>query len=253
MVFTHSNLERFAAVLSLPVENQADEIYPSHTRSHAELRKRFCHKRREAFTHHLLFITLTGRRIWLSVLYTFGRLKKMSHVQMTPILASTRSVFFQQYNFDFDPLATLYGEFRHMAKGRKWRQGSNSKKFEKAWNQCFGPDIPVGYDIDKRAFPVGAHIATDDAVSSLMRSVQSLSLEGRSNGNRRAERANLDFTSYYGSDADITEKWQTLCHDYGIDPVPTSIKQCKKVQPLPLKLESPSVVPADASISFIRL
>ncbi len=68
LVFTHSNLTRFATVLSLPVENQADDTYPPHTCSHAELRKRFCHKRREAFTHHLLSITLTGRRIWLSVL-----------------------------------------------------------------------------------------------------------------------------------------------------------------------------------------
>ena len=177
----------------------------------------------------------------------------MSHVQMTPILASTRSVFFQQYNFDFDPLATLYGEFRRMAKGRKWRQGSNSKKYEEGWHQCFGPDIPVGYNIDKRAFPAGAHIATDDAMSSLLRSVQSLHLERRSNGNARAQRANVDFTSYHGSDADITEKWQTLCQDCGIYPVPRSIKQCKKVRPLVLKLKTPSVVSANASVSFIRL
>lgn len=172
---------------------------------------------------------------------------------MTPILASTRSVFFQQYNFDSDPLATLYGKFRRMAKGRKWRQGSNSKKFEEGWHHCFGPDIRVAYNIDKRAFPVGAHIATDDAMSSLMRSVQSLHLERRSNGNIRAEMANLDFTPYYSSDADITEKWQTLCQDYGIDPVPTSIKQCKKMRPLVLKLKTPSVVSANASVFFLRL
>ncbi len=258
MVFTHSNLTRFATVLSLPVENQADDTYPPHTCSHAELRS---FHTPFAFHHAGRSTNLaigppatTGQKPGIRSRYTFGRLKKMPHVQMTPVLASTRSVFFQEYNFDFDPLATLYGEFRLIAKGRKWRQGSNSKKFEKAWNQCFGPDIPVGYNIDKRAFPVEAQIATDDAVSSLMRSVQSLHPEeGRSIGNRRAERANLEFTSYYGSDADIIGKWRTLCHDCGIDPVPTSITQCKKVQPLPLKLTTPSVVPADASVSLIRL
>ena len=46
---------------------------------------------------------------------------------MTPILASTRSTFFQQYEFDFDPCATLHTDFRRLAKLRKWKQRSNSK------------------------------------------------------------------------------------------------------------------------------
>ena len=46
---------------------------------------------------------------------------------MTPILASTRSTFFQQYEFDFNPCATLHTELRRLAKLRKWKQGSNSK------------------------------------------------------------------------------------------------------------------------------
>ena len=45
-------------------------------------------------------------------------------VVMTPILASIKSVFFQQYDFNFDPCVTLHTEFRRLAKFRKWKQGS---------------------------------------------------------------------------------------------------------------------------------
>lgn len=98
---------------------------------------------------------------------------------MAPILASIRSTFFQQYNFDFDPCATLHTEFRRLAKFRKWKQGSNSKIFEKAWDQCFGLEIPVGYNIDKRESLVGAQYDMGNKdLSSVLRSLQSLDLEG---------------------------------------------------------------------------
>jgi len=152
---------------------------------------------------------------------------------MTPMLASTRSAFFQQYKFDFDPLATLHIEFRRLAKIRNWKQGSNSRIFEKAWSQCFGSEVPVGHNIDGMESRVGAQYGTDNEdFLSMLRSLQSLDLEGGTNKKARVRRAGTEFASHYGSDARVTERWQALCQDCGVNPVPSSINQCKKVQPL---------------------
>ena len=149
---------------------------------------------------------------------------------MAPILASTRSAFFQQYDFDFDPCATLHIEFRRLAKFRKWKQGSNSKIFEKAWDQCFGLEVPVGYNIDERESLVGAQYDMDNKdFFYVMHSLQSLNLEGETKKRARARRVGMEFASHYGSDACVTERWQALCRDCGINPVPPSITQCKKV------------------------
>ena len=149
---------------------------------------------------------------------------------MAPILALTRSAFFQQYDFDFDPCATLHTEFRRLAKIRKWKQGSNSKTFEKAWDRCFGSEVPVGYNIDERRSLIGAQYDMDNKdFSSVMHSLQSLDLGGGKK--KRARRVGVEFASHYGSDARVTERWQALCRDCGINPVPPSITQCKKVQP----------------------
>lgn len=150
---------------------------------------------------------------------------------MTPMLASARSAFFQQYDFDFDPRATLHSEFRRLAKIRKWKQGSNSRIFDKAWNQCFGSEVPVGHNIDEMESRVGTQYGTDDEdFSSMLRSLQNLDLEGGTKA--KIQRAGTEFASHYGSDARVTERWQALCQDCGVNPVPSSIKQCKKVQPL---------------------
>ena len=152
---------------------------------------------------------------------------------MTDILAWTRSAFFQQYEFYFDPRATLLTEFYRLAKIRKWKQGSNSKIFEKAWNQCFGLEVPVGYNIDGRKRPNGAQCGTDNQdFSSMLHSLQSFEFEGGTKKKAKARRVGEEFASYYGSDAHVTEKWQELCQDCGVNPVPPSISQCKKVQPL---------------------
>ncbi len=152
---------------------------------------------------------------------------------MALISASTRSTFFQQYNFDFDPCATLHTEFRRLAKFRKWKQGSNSKIFEKAWDQCFGSEVPVGCNIDQGESLVGAQYDTDNKeFSCVLRSLQSLDLDRGTKKRARVRRVGTEFASHYGSDASITERWQALCRDCGINPVPSSISQCKKVQPL---------------------
>ncbi len=108
----------------------------------------------------------------------------------------------------------------------------NSKIFEKAWNQCFGSGIPVGYNIDRRESCFEAEYGTDDeGFSSILRSLQSLDLGG-TNKRARIRRVGTEFASYYGSDARVTERWQALCQDCGVSPIPPSINQCKKVQPL---------------------
>jgi len=154
---------------------------------------------------------------------------------MALILASTRSAFFQQYNFHFNPHATLHTEFRRLAEDRKWKRGSNSKLFEKAWGHCFGPEVPVGCNIDRRESRTGAQHGTDnDEFSSTLHSLQSLGLEGGATKRApRVQRVGAEFVSYYGNDAHVTERWQALCQDCGVNPVPPSIKKCKKVQPLP--------------------
>jgi hypothetical protein len=151
---------------------------------------------------------------------------------MTHILASTRWAFFQQYGFDLNPRATLHTEFRRLVNVRKWKQGSNSKKFEKAWMQCFGSEVPVGYNVDGRGSRSRAPYSADNEdFSSVLGSLQSFDLGGRTQ-KARVRRVGAEFASNYGSDARVTERWQELCQDCGINPVPPSINQCKKVQPL---------------------
>ena len=151
---------------------------------------------------------------------------------MAAILASTRSVFFQQYNYDFEPRATLCAEFYRLAESRKWKRGSNSQKFEKAWDQCFGPDIPVGCNIDRKEDYIRAQYATDHPdFSSMMRALQSLDLEGRTTKRTvKTQRVVTEFAAHYGSNDRVIEKWQALCQDCGVNPVPSSIQQCKKVR-----------------------
>ena len=141
---------------------------------------------------------------------------------MALILASTRSAFFQQYDFPFNPRATLHTEFCRLAKNRKWKQGSNSKIFEKAWDHCFGPEVPVGCNINRRESHTGAqHGMDDDDFFSMLRSLQSLDLKGGTTKRKgRVQRVEPEFALHYGSDAGITEKWQALCQDCGVNPVP---------------------------------
>lgn len=150
------------------------------------------------------------------------------------MLASTRSAFFQQYNFDLNPHATLHTEFHRLANFRKWKQGSKSEKFEKAWMQCFGSKVLVGRNIDGRESRVTAPNGTGNGkFSSMLGSLQSLNLEGgRKKRKARVQRVGAEFASNYGTDAGVTESWQELCQDCGVNPIPPSITQCKKVQPL---------------------
>jgi len=78
-----------------------------------------------------------------------------------------------------------------------------------------------------------AQYGTDNEdFSSMLRSLQSLDLEGGTNKKARVRRAGTEFASHYGSDARVTKRWQALCQDCGVNLVPSSINQCKKVQSL---------------------
>ena len=146
--------------------------------------------------------------------------------------ASTQSAFFQQYEFDFHPRASLYREFVRFADTRKWKEGSKSKKFEKAWRECFGPDVPVGRNVDKRTSRVGAQQSADEGeFSSLLCGLQNLDLEKRASKTViRKTDVEPEFNMYYGTDASVKARWQELCQDCGVDPLPITITKCKKVQ-----------------------
>jgi hypothetical protein len=76
------------------------------------------------------------------------------------------------------------------------------------------------------------HIADDDVVS-LLRDFQHLDLGIRVTKKRiRHKDVGPEFASYYGINDCVKEGWQALCRDCGVDPLPSSIKKCKKVQPL---------------------
>ena len=119
-----------------------------------------------------------------------------------------------------------------MARSRNWKQGPKSKKFENAWSQCFGTEIPVGCKIGREESYIGAQYATDEAdFSSMLHALESLGLEGGTTKRvTRAQRVATKFASHYGSNDSVIEKWQALCEDCGINIVPPSIKQCKKVE-----------------------
>ena len=140
---------------------------------------------------------------------------------MAHILASTRSAFFEKYDFSIDPNASLYNEFDRLAKDRNWKQRSKKRLFENAWCDCFGPDVPVGCNIDKGKYHVQE---AEDDLLSVLHKFQNLDLAGRA-----PKRVHVEFTSFYGSDANNLEIWQTLCEDCGVNRVPVSISKCKKV------------------------
>ncbi len=149
---------------------------------------------------------------------------------MAIILASTRSTFFNSYEgFQFNPLAPLYAEFRRLAKSRGWKQGSNSKVFDRAWTSCFGHDVPVGQNIDRVEIAHTGDDSDDGDEASLLARLQGLNLNDTKAVKISSARVEGEFTSHYGTDASKLEKWQNVCLDCGISPAPTSITQCKKV------------------------
>ncbi len=125
---------------------------------------------------------------------------------------SAMSSFFDQYpGFQHNPQASLFHDFKRLAAYRGWTQGSKSQKYEKAWRTCFGPDVPV------RQEPTG--IAQEPHQRRRKAAVW---------------RVARDFDTYYGSDASKKEKWQQVCRDCGLAPIPSSIKKCKEIQRHPV-------------------
>ena len=142
--------------------------------------------------------------------------------------APTRSRFFDKYDFEYHPQATLYAEFLRLAKTRGWKQGSNSKAFDKAWKECFGSEYPGGFDINHDQ-GMQRDQGQDDTLA-LSTQFQSLNLRERlTKREKKLRQATWEFTGYYGSDQDVLSMWQMLCRDCGIEQDPSSIKGCKKV------------------------
>jgi hypothetical protein len=59
---------------------------------------------------------------------------------------------------------------------------------------------------------------------------QGWSKKNKKQKHREADYWATQFEVYYGADATKLEKWQELCKDVGIEPIPPSIKKCKKVR-----------------------
>ena len=98
--------------------------------------------------------------------------------------AVARSAFFERYEFEIDPGATLYKEFCRLARFRHWKQGSNSQIFEKAWIRCFGSDVPVGVNVDRRQ----AQVEEDDGFTTMLDRLQRLDIqEGLTKKERKAQ------------------------------------------------------------------
>lgn len=143
--------------------------------------------------------------------------------------AQARSVFFEKYDFQYRPQASLYAEFHRLAGKRGWKQGSNSKAFEKAWKECFGSESPVGSSINHQQ-DVQRERGQDEPLAVLAQ-FQSLDLGGGlTKRERKLKQASWEFTGFYGSDEGVLSKWQMLCRDCGIETDPPSITQCKKVR-----------------------
>ncbi|KAL8792191.1 MAG: hypothetical protein Q9195_005213 [Heterodermia aff. obscurata] len=139
-------------------------------------------------------------------------------------LASIRLSFFEKYEFGIRNGFGIYDEFERLARTRNWRRGSKSRKYEKAWRECFGDDVPVGTMVE------GSDMngEEEDELAQLLSELENLDLQG----GRREERLRhvaQQFTTYYGMDDRVLESWQALCQDCGIDGHFTSIRKCKKV------------------------
>lgn len=77
----------------------------------------------------------------------------------------------------------------------------------------------------------GTRSTPDDGVLSLVHGIQHLELGTRPTKRIRHKEVEPEFASNYGTNESVKEKWQAFCQDCGIDPLPSSIKKCKKVQP----------------------
>lgn len=144
---------------------------------------------------------------------------------MAPIPASTKPQFFERYDFGFDPRASLYAEFLRLAESRKWQEGSKSKKFESAWSECFGHNVPVNATEMEPC-----HSSDDEGLSSLLRNMQKLDI-GKKKSRIKIKEVEPEFNLYYGDNDSVKVKWQALCQDCGVNP-PSSIIKCKKVHSL---------------------
>ena len=160
--------------------------------------------------------------------YPFTLLRPLAHSSWLHMaLASTRLSFFERYEFGIRNGFGIYDEFERLARARNWRQGSRSRKYDKAWRECFGEDVPVGIMVE------GSDVKgqEEDGLASLLSDLEGLDLQGRRGGKReeRLRHVARQFTTYYGMDDRALESWQALCQDCGIDGYLASKRECKKV------------------------
>lgn len=141
-------------------------------------------------------------------------------------LASTRLSFFTRYGLVIQNGWSIFDGFERLATTRNWRRGSKSRKYEKAWRECFGDSIPVGNTRGQE----------EEEFAQLLSDLEDFDLEdpdlqGRKGGKRQKQLRKVaqQFGTYYGMDDRALESWQVLCMDCGIDGELASINECKKV------------------------
>lgn len=54
---------------------------------------------------------------------------------------------------------------------------------------------------------------------------------GKTKRKQQVKALSAEITHHYGTHKNKLDCWQQLCEDVGIDVVPTSIRQCRKVSP----------------------
>lgn len=125
---------------------------------------------------------------------------------------------------DFTPnhAATAQAEFARLSIHRGWAVGG--KTYRKNFRRCFGQEDIRSSTPDDGLGGVPLHIAFSGL--ALQEGLRTGSEEYR---NRRAAFYHERFAHHFDSDATKLDRWQALCAEVDIRPIPTTITQCKKV------------------------
>jgi len=160
------------------------------------------------------------------------------------MLTNREHLFFLTFpSFTPNPSACPLSEFTRLATQRHWKPGS--KLWRRHWRACFGIDFQphdISDDIADGGAPAGFFDAfttsgfTPDPTASIAAEFARLAAhmgwgkQSREYREQRLRAYGAEFERHYGADASRLENWQRLCGEVGVEGVPGSITQCKKVR-----------------------
>ncbi|KAH8644453.1 hypothetical protein IG631_01917 [Alternaria alternata] len=165
---------------------------------------------------------------------------------------SQAGAWFQKFPpFVYNPTAGIRSNFERLAAQRKWA----GKTVRKRWAECQAEEFDYAYGTDTTKLETWQNLCREVHVSDppgsitqckreefhgfvpspeddLIAKLSKLSIhQGWSKNEekrRRAEVVEFEVLRHYGPDKSSLAKWQELCRDVKIDPIPQSITQCKK-------------------------